>query len=219
MAASKHVVMLQLCGESSSLNSSNLYPTPSQYVSTPSLFVITANPESCFDQYNWQHFHLSFKAFGFGIACDVASFCLHRYKVMPKTVCLAQLIHRLVLSVTRVTWLRWNAFCKWVELAEELCLENCLFESCLRAMGLHLNLAVTVIFHCVSLQRREGEGRDKGRWKNYSQMKFSTGISGIIIQTCTFNQKGRKNEKKLQFKLEPLSEVYTKGDNYICSNS
>lgn len=90
-----------------------------------------------------------------------------------------------------------------------------MFES----MGLHLSLAMTMIFHCVSLQRREGEGLDKGRWKNYSWMKFSTGISGIIIQTCTLNQKGWKNEKKLQLKLELISEVCMKGDNYICSNS
>lgn len=58
-----------------------------------------------------------------------------------------------------------------------------------KSMGLHLNLAMTVIFHCVSSPRREGEGLDKGRWKNYSQLKFSTGISGITIQTCTFNQR------------------------------
>lgn len=80
-------------------------------------------------------------------------------------------------------------------------------------MGLHLNFAMTMIFHCVSSQRREGEGLDKGRWKNYSPLKFSTGISGIIMQSCTFNQKGRKNERKLQLKLEPISEVHMKRDN------
>lgn len=82
-------------------------------------------------------------------------------------------------------------------------------------MGLYLNLAMTVIFHCVSLQRTEGEELDKGRWKNYSRLKFSTGISGIIIQSCIFNQKGRKNEGKLQLKLESISKDYMESKNYM----